>query len=60
MNHNSDIECINANNIRLEFEEYAYSVSHDLSAPIRAMVEFSKLLAEECPGDKLKIGRAHV
>lgn len=27
-----------------DFQDYAYSVSHDLSAPIRAMVEFSKLL----------------
>lgn len=30
-----------------EFKEYAYAVSHDLSAPVRAMVEFSKLLANE-------------
>jgi light-regulated signal transduction histidine kinase (bacteriophytochrome) len=30
-----------------EFGAYAYSVSHDLSAPVRAMVEFSKLLAAE-------------
>lgn len=32
-----------------EFREYAYSVSHDLGAPVRAMVEFSRLLAEEQP-----------
>lgn len=30
-----------------EFKDYAYSVSHDLSAPIRAMVGFSNILAEE-------------
>jgi len=30
-----------------EFKEYAYSVSHDVSAPVRAMVEFSKLLTRE-------------
>lgn len=29
------------------FKDYAYSVSHDLSAPVRAMVEFSKLLSQE-------------
>lgn len=33
--------------IKAEFENYAYSVSHDLSAPVRAMVEFSKLLTNE-------------
>lgn len=30
-----------------EFRQYAYSVSHDVSAPVRAMVEFSKLLSAE-------------
>lgn len=30
-----------------EFRQYAYSVSHDLGSPVRAMVEFSKLLAQE-------------
>lgn len=30
-----------------EFKQYAYSVSHDVSAPVRAMVEFSKILSEE-------------
>lgn len=33
--------------IAAEFRDYAYSVSHDLSAPVRAMVEFSKLLTTE-------------
>lgn len=33
--------------ISSEFKDYAYSVSHDLSAPVRAMVAFSKLLTEE-------------
>lgn len=30
-----------------DFREYAYSVSHDLGGPIRAMVEFAKLLRAE-------------
>ncbi len=30
-----------------EFKQYAYSVSHDLSAPVRAMVAFSQLLTNE-------------
>lgn len=30
-----------------EFKEYAYNVSHDLSAPARAMTEFSKLLIKD-------------
>lgn len=30
-----------------EFKQYAYSVSHDVSGPVRAMVEFSKILSEE-------------
>lgn len=38
---------LDAKTIKRELEEYAYRVSHDLSAPIRAMVEFSKLLAQE-------------
>lgn len=33
--------------LALEFQNFAYSVSHDLSAPVRAMVEFSKLLSSE-------------
>lgn len=37
----------NSTNIAEEFKDYAYRVSHDLSAPVRAMVEFSKLLAAE-------------
>jgi len=36
-----------ASQLASEFKEYAYSVSHDLSAPVRAMVEFSKILASE-------------
>lgn len=38
---------MDAGAIAAEFKEYAYSVSHDLSAPVRAMVEFSKLLKAE-------------
>lgn len=29
------------------FRDYAYTVSHDLGAPVRAMVEFSRLLTDE-------------
>lgn len=36
--------------IAREFKFFAYSVSHDLSAPIRGMVEFSKLLKAEQSG----------
>lgn len=35
----------NATVISEEFSRYAYSVSHDLNAPVRALVEFSKILA---------------
>lgn len=41
-----------AEKIAAEFRDYAYSVSHDLGAPVRAMVEFSKLLSAE-HGQKL-------
>lgn len=34
--------------IATEHRNYAYIVSHDLSAPIRAINEFSKLLQQEC------------
>lgn len=37
----------NENSVADEFKHYVYSVSHDLSAPVRAMVEFSKLLEAE-------------
>ena len=30
--------------IAKEFRDYVYGVSHDVSAPVRAMVEFSRLL----------------
>jgi len=36
-----------AEEIAEEFRHYAYSVSHDLGSPVRAMVELSKLLADE-------------
>jgi light-regulated signal transduction histidine kinase (bacteriophytochrome) len=38
----SDLSAITA-----EFKEYAYTVSHDLNAPVRAMVEFSRMLTSE-------------
>jgi light-regulated signal transduction histidine kinase (bacteriophytochrome) len=37
--------------IAREFKEFVYSVSHDLSTPLRSMVEFSRLLADETPED---------
>ncbi len=30
-----------------EFRDYVYAVSHDVGAPVRAMVEFSRLLTDE-------------
>ena len=36
----------------LELEELAYALSHDLSAPLRAILGFAQLLDEEC-GDEL-------
>ena len=36
-----------ATTIAQEFKDYAYIVSHDFSAPLRAVVEFSKLLNSE-------------
>lgn len=36
-----------AETVLLEFHDYAYRVSHDLNAPVRTMVEFSKILSQE-------------
>ena len=33
--------------VETEFQDFTYRVSHDLGAPVRAMVEFSKLIANE-------------
>lgn len=43
-----------------EFKDYAYSVSHDLSAPIRAMVGFSNILAEEHAGSLNDEGKEYL
>lgn len=37
----------NEERLAQEFKDYAYAVSHDLGAPVRAMVEFSRLLVGE-------------
>lgn len=39
-----------------EFQDFVYRVSHDFSAPLRAIVEFSKLLREEHSGQLDKEG----
>lgn len=46
--------------IATEFRDYAYSVSHDLSAPVRAMVEFSRLLTKEHAGSLDAEGREYL
>ena len=38
---------LSADALAKEFRDFAYSVSHDLGAPARAVVEFSKLLKNE-------------
>ncbi len=48
------------NGVAKEFEEYAYSVSHDLSGPVRAMVEFSKLLVAEQSAALSEEGREYL
>lgn len=45
--HKPDPKTKPEHDIAQEFKDYAYIVSHDLGAPVRAMVEFSKLLAGE-------------
>jgi chemotaxis family two-component system sensor kinase Cph1 len=43
---------IDTNQIEQEFKEFTYIISHDLSAPLRTVVEFSRLLNSEY-ADKL-------
>lgn len=43
-----------------EFKHYAYSVSHDVGAPVRAMVQFSRILSEECGTQLDEQGRAYL
>ena len=43
-----------------DFKNYAYIVSHDLGAPVRAMVEFSKLLKNECEGSLSEDGKEYL
>jgi len=43
-----------------EFRDYVYSVSHDVGAPVRAMVEFSRLLADEHAKDLNDDGRLYL
>jgi light-regulated signal transduction histidine kinase (bacteriophytochrome) len=42
--------------IAQEFQDFAYTVSHDLNAPLRAIVQFSHLLLEE-EGENVRDGR---
>lgn len=39
-----------AETLAADFMDYAYRVAHDLSSPVRGMVEFSSILRSECEG----------
>ena len=43
-----------------ELETFAYSIAHDLRAPLRALDGFSALLLEDCGKDLDAAGREHV
>jgi light-regulated signal transduction histidine kinase (bacteriophytochrome) len=46
--------------ITMEFRDYVYGVSHDISAPVRAMVEFSRLLTTEHANGLNKEGQLYL
>jgi len=43
-----------------ELESFAYAVSHDLRAPLRAMLGFGQAILEDCGGDLRPEGRAYL
>jgi PAS domain S-box-containing protein len=46
--------------INAELEAFAYSVSHDLRAPLRAIVGFAEALQEDCAKDLDQQGREYL
>ena len=54
------VTSLSADAIAKEFRDFAYSVSHDLGAPARAVVEFSKLLKDEQPNALTEDGKLYL